>query len=512
MSLARGIGRNTLFMAFGRFTVLGVWFLVTPRMLGALGVERFGFWSLLLALTGSIATLDLGLGVAVTRFTAELDAVAGRDQVPRLVARSFLAQAGLVVLLVVPAFLFRDAILGLFHVPAAWWSEARLAFALALVGLAGGMAANLLTGALQGLQRMDLVALVTVPAAGLLLFGVLQAPHFAMPLVALLVAQLAYTAALALGLAVALGVACRAGAPARPDAAGASFPRSSFLRVLSLGAWLQLTSIIALGQVHLDKFLLGMGVALGPVGTYEIGLRAAFLASLLPTFFLSALMPAATVIEARGDTQTRAELYRRGLEPYLLLVLLLTGGVIALAPALLEAWLGAPPATAVFMLRAIALAQCASLCTGIASTTVRAADQAYRESVYLGVAFALHLTLSLIGMRLWGWQGVLFGFVLAATASAVWFVVGVERWLGLEPLVTTLRAAFPAVIASACAAATGALACRLVADMAAGRPRGLAGFAVGAIAFGVTAGAVLALVFPGTWRRLQDRARVIVQP
>jgi O-antigen/teichoic acid export membrane protein len=511
VSLVRGIGRNTLFMALGRFTVLGVWFLVTPRMLGALGVERFGFWSLLLAMTGSIATLDLGLGVAVTRFTAELDAVARRDQVPRLVVRSFLAQAALVVLLVVPAFVFRDAILGLFHVPASWWSEARLAFTLALLGLAGGMASNLLTGALQGLQRMDLIACVTVPAAGLLLFGVLQAPRFAMPLVALLVAQLVYTAALALGLALVLALACRAGAPGRPDAVGNAAPRSNFLRVLTLGAWLQLTSIIALGQVQLDKFLLGLGVALGPVGTYEIGMRAAFLASLLPMFFLSALMPAATVIEARGESQARVELYRRGLEPYLLLVLLLTGGVVALAPALLEAWLRTPPESAVFMLRAIALAQCASLCTGIATTAVRAANQAQRESLYLGVALALHLTLSLIGMRLFGWQGILYGFVLAAAVSAAWFVAGVERWLGLKPLVTTLRAALPAVIASACAAATGTLASRLVAGMVAGRTRGLAGFAVGAIAFGVTAGAVLAVGFPSTWRRLQERARVVVQ-
>ena len=507
MSLARGIGRNTLFMAFGRFTVLGVWFLVTPRMLGALGVERFGFWSLLLAMTGSIATLDLGLGVAVTRFTAELEAASRRDLVPGLVARSFMAQAALVLLLVVPAIVWRDAILARFHVPASWWAEAQLAFLLGLVGLAGGMAANLLTGALQGLQRMDLVATVTIPAAFLLLYGVLQATRFAMPLVALLVAQLVFTLVLALGLTIALWFACRL----VPRVEGGTAPSTGFRRVLTLGAWLQLSTLLALIQVNLDKFLLGLGVALGPVGTYEIGMRATFLASLMPMFFLSALMPAATTVEARGDSQSRVAFYRRGLEPYLLLVLLLTGFVIALAPALLEAWLGAPPESAVFMLRAIALAQCASLCTGIASTTVRAAEQVYREGPYLGVAVALHFTLSVIGMRLWGWQGILLGFVVAATVSAAWFIAGIERWLGLRPLAETFRAAAPPAVASVCGGVGAALAWGALASMPVGRARGLGGLALGALVFGVIAFAVLALAFPAAWRGFRDRAWALVR-
>ena len=53
-----------MFTALGRLTTLGAWFFLTPAVLAALGPEKFGFWSILLILGGTLPILYLSaLGI-----------------------------------------------------------------------------------------------------------------------------------------------------------------------------------------------------------------------------------------------------------------------------------------------------------------------------------------------------------------------------------------------------------------------------------------------------------------
>src|SRR5262249_8093964 len=159
-----------------------------------------------------------------------------------------------------------------------------------------------------------------------------------------------------------------------------------------------------------DKLILAWFVALAPVGFYELGWRGAYAISLVPLFFLAALLPAATHLGAGAGTAAQQALYRRIVGPYVLLVTVLGVAGIALAPSVLEAWLRNPSPDAVFMLRFILVAQLANLWTGAASTMTRVTERAHVDSQYLALALVLHLVLSTLGLVLFGWRGVLYGF------------------------------------------------------------------------------------------------------
>jgi len=505
MSTGRTVGRNTLYTALGRFSVLLVWILLTPRILRVLGPEQFGLWSLLLVLSGSLATLDLGLGVALTRYLAELSSGEGRGEIPRLVLRASGLQIALAAVLIVPALLLRDPILRGLHVPLAWMGQARDALAWTLFAFAAGMVSNLMFGALQGLQRMEVAARVLIPAAIALAAAILWAMGSARPLVALVQVQFAYSVVVGVSLFLFVARAYpgrRAGAP----------PGLSLRRVLRFGGWLQATSLLALAQAQLDKFILGWFVALAPVGVYELAWRGAYAVALGPQFFLSAVLPAATQLGAAADEETRRAVYRRILEPYVLAVGMLTAGVFALAPAILEAWLRTPPPYSTFVLRTVILAQAANLFTGAASTMTRVIERAAVETRYLATALVLHAICSAAGLLAFGWRGVPVGYLVSSVLAAAWFSGRAERLLGLRPLAESVRAFLPALVAGLPAAALAMCVPLLFSGMPAGRVRGLLETGVGSVVFLAAFGGILGLAFRARTVELLRRTRALVQP
>lgn len=511
MSLARAIGRNTLHTAVARFAVLFVWFLVTPRVLEALGPDRFGFWAILLVLTGSLATLDLGLGVAVTRFSAELAGRGALRGAMRLILKALALQCGFALVLVLPALLLREPLLRLFHVPAAWLPEARATLPVALAAFVAGGVANLFTAALMGLQRMDLAARATVGPALLLLVAVPIACGADQPLRAIVLVQAGYALLMAGLFALAVWAALRTARVAATQSAGATSSSSSsseevpFPRLLALGSWIQAITVLALIQAHLDKLLLGALVALGPVGAYEIAHRVAGVAFLAPVLYLGALLPAIAHREAQTDVEERPLLYRLSLEPLLVGTFGLAAALFALGPALLEAWLSHPPEGSVFILRCLSVAGAATFATGAASTIVRAAERVHVETTYHLVNTVLHVSLALLGLRLFGWPGILYGTALAAVLSGLGFVAWVERELGLGPLVAFARASLPALAASLVAGVLGSTVLWLLRDFEPGRMRGLLALASGGAVFTLAFVLVLARGFPATWKALSSR-------
>lgn len=82
-------GRNLL-LAYGAVGVPALFALVLyPRLIANLGPERFGVLAALLSITAFIGSLDFGIGFAVTRHTARLDARrGGRVKIGRLVSNA----------------------------------------------------------------------------------------------------------------------------------------------------------------------------------------------------------------------------------------------------------------------------------------------------------------------------------------------------------------------------------------------------------------------------------------
>ena len=499
MSFAAVIGRNTAYSLVARLAVMGAWFLLTPGLLTTLGPERFGFWSLLLAVGGLVGTADLGLGVAVSRFTADHVRRGHTAGIGRLLGRALLLQFAVAATVAALALLARDRLLDWIRVAPEWRDEARTAFELACAGFLLAVPFNLFTAVLQGLQRMDLFALVSVPGALALLGAVSYAIGAGHPLLGVTAAQAAVLLALALasGWAVSRALAV---APSTAPAVGDAPVR--FRSLFGFSLWVQVNAALALAQQHLSKFLIAGLVALGPVAAYELGLRVTSVATLLPILALAALLPA-MVHRAGGDTVGEyGGAYVQALAPYFVLVTALSGALVALAPAILETWLGKAGPDEVLALRTLALAGAAGALTGVASTTVRAAGRPRFETEFGVAVLVLHLVLSLVGRAWLGWPGVLYGLAAASWIAAPLFVARVERWLGLGTLGVSARAlAAPAVAAAGAGlAAWGVVLWR--GSSAPGRVSGALTLALASVVFALAYATILRVVSPETSRRV----------
>ncbi|MBI4371350.1 MAG: oligosaccharide flippase family protein, partial [Elusimicrobia bacterium] len=328
--------RNTTYNAVSTLAALAVGLVVAPLLLRHLGLDQFGFWSLIWAITGSLALVDLRISAAVTRFAADAWARGDEKRVTRLastgltfyLALGLLEVVGALVLLAVPS---RD----LFDFPAAVAAEGRLTLLLAVAVFAINSAGSVFVGLLQGLQRFDLTALVTVAGTCLRLVGVLAVVGLGGGLRELVLVE----GAIALFQGLSSYVQARRLLPGL-RLVPSRVAGSVFKELGAFGLKLQVAHLAFLVSFHGDKLLLSFFLGLPAVAFYDLGSKVAYLMRGLPLLLVSAVGPAASALEAGGNRGRLWGLYLQG-TAYLVAAgtPLLVFTVVGAGP-ILRVWLG----------------------------------------------------------------------------------------------------------------------------------------------------------------------------
>ena len=330
---ARSMVSGVAWNAAGRGLPLLLALLLTPVLIGQLGTERWGLFTLALAMVGVFGVFDLGVGQALTRALAERIGAGRADEGAELAGAalvfllgvSFAAAAALWlcvpalverVLLVPPAL--RDQAVGGLRVLAA-------AAPLVVVNAA-------LWGVLAAHRRFREANLVTIPVSIFYYLG---------PVLVLLVWDSLTVVMLAL-------VACRFANTvsylwlARPLLPGLfrRLPRlAPALPLVRMGGWMTLSGIVTQALVYADRFLIGALLSLAAVAYYATPLDLVLRAWILPVAVAQTMLPAIAASFAT-DPPEAAALLRRGALLIMALVLpaclLLVGG----AREILWLWLG----------------------------------------------------------------------------------------------------------------------------------------------------------------------------
>ena len=144
---------------------LAVWFGVTTVILHHLSLAEFGLWTLSTTLAGYVPLLDLGIGDALTRYLAASRARDEPLEENRWIASAFRIYLALGALTLVLTALFAPIFHDLFHLPR---HDQGLALpVVALAGLSTALSFPALTSlaVLQGIQRFDLVNIVSMASA-----------------------------------------------------------------------------------------------------------------------------------------------------------------------------------------------------------------------------------------------------------------------------------------------------------------------------------------------------------
>lgn len=320
--------------AAGRGLPLLVAIGLTPFLVAALGLERWGLFTLALALVGVFGVFDFGVGAALTR------AIAERLGTGREAECGPLAAAALVALLListgVAGGLWFAVPLLVEHglaVPEALWAEATGALRV-LVAAAPLVVVNAaLWGVLAAFQRFRAANLSAIPVSILYYLG---------PLLVLLVWDSLVGVMLVLVGCRLLNTLAYAWL-ARPLLPGFSVRQVRLALVaplLRLGGWMTLSGLLTQALIYADRFLIGALLTLTAVAYYATPLDLVLRAWIVPVAVAQALLPAMAGGFAARPAATAA-LLRRGALLIAVLVFPACLALAAIGPTLLGLWLGA---------------------------------------------------------------------------------------------------------------------------------------------------------------------------
>ncbi|HYZ34134.1 MAG TPA: flippase, partial [Crenalkalicoccus sp.] len=334
---ARASGRTLIsgiaWNALGRGLPLLLALVLTPVLVHALGLDRWGLFTLALAMVGVFGVFDLGVGQALTRALAERIG-AGRTEDAAALAGAALATL-LGVSLVAAALLWAFVPLlveRVLRVPPALQAEAADALRVLTAAAPLVVVNAALWGVLAAYQRFRAANLVTIPVAAFYYLG---------PVLVLLVWDSLTGVMLALVGCRLVNTLCYA-VLVRRLLPGIGLWRPRFglaLPLLRLGGWMTFSGMLTQALLYADRFLVGALVSLTAVAFYATPLDLVLRAWILPVAVAQVLLPAMAGAFGVRPAATAA-LLRRGA---LLIMALVLPACLALAGAaepILRLWLG----------------------------------------------------------------------------------------------------------------------------------------------------------------------------
>jgi O-antigen/teichoic acid export membrane protein len=400
-------------------------FVVTPILYHNLGVATYGTWSLVLAATGYLGLLDLGLGTATMTRAAALESQGSAALGPLLSTSlalfSAIAIAGLMLVFGASVVFPR-----LFGVAQHLETPARVAFVLVgasqcLAAVTGGYSALLLgTGRMYivNISGVTLSALVTVAQALIAIRGGTIAELGA--------AQLG-------GGALMLGVFHAQVRRALPgvEVAIRTVDTDVARRLLALG-WRNAISSLA-GTLAFGSDVVLVGLLLNPVAAagYAIAQRGSVLVTRLTTGVLGAIGPSHAYAAANTGPERRFDLFCAVLTLTMMLAILFGATVGVYATPLLHLWVGTYPASTalvVIILCAVVIIQAPGANSAVLLTMSEQATDVMRVSV---AAATLNVIASVIFTLALGTIGPALGSLVAVSVfDAVYFPLRVCALLG----------------------------------------------------------------------------------
>jgi O-antigen/teichoic acid export membrane protein len=335
LTAGKRLVRNIVWNLLGDGAPFIVALIAIPRLIHALGTDRFGLLTLAWMVIGYFSVFDLGLGRALTNLVAQHLGRGEERSVGPLVWTAImlmmaLGVAGGLVLAGLSHWIVYSAL----KIPPALRGEALHSFYLFSVSVPAVISTTAFRGILEAHQRFATAIAIRTPMSIFIFaapLAVLPFSHSLVPVVAVLVAGRF------LGLAISVAV-CIAQFPAlRPILQW----RSEAVRpLLNFGGWMTVSNVIGPLMAEMDRFLVGVLVSLQAVAyyatPYDIVMRLVIIPGALAAVFFPAF---STTLVAQPDRARR--LYSRALLSLAVIMSPITLLIILVARPALRIWLGA---------------------------------------------------------------------------------------------------------------------------------------------------------------------------
>jgi O-antigen/teichoic acid export membrane protein len=327
------LASNTAWNLLGALLPVPVIVLCIPPLIATLGVERFGVLGLAWMVLGYFGMFDFGLAQSTTRFVSAGVARGEHASLRPLVAGSAVLHIVLGLAGAATFALLVPWLLTVFKLPAELVGETRTALYLLAASVPAMVLTAALRGALEGLQRFDVVNLIRVPASIVNYAGPLLALAFGdgLPLVVGVIVVARFVVLIAYAVAVMQMV------PAgEPDA---RVTRVQLVSLAAYGGWLTATNFLNPIVIAADRFVIGAAVSVAAVAFYVTPYEVITKGWILSASLMGAMFPMFTALATSDPAAIRAAC--RSAQRYLLaLAAPFVVVIVGASDLLLGWWLG----------------------------------------------------------------------------------------------------------------------------------------------------------------------------
>jgi O-antigen/teichoic acid export membrane protein len=446
LTATRTVAIGAVWNIFGRVGPLLVAIAATPFLVRALGVDRWGIFTLALSLIGVFGIFDFGFGRALTRLVSERLATGDEAQAATPVITGIVVLAILGVLGgLVMAALARHYTTQWLHLPESLQHEVLLGLYVLCASAPLVVLNAALWGVLSAYQRFGTANLVNTPIMALYYLGPLAVLPFADNLAAVMLV-------LVFCRAVMTWCYWRICLNAMPSLRQGRFRFASVLPVLRFGGWLTVSNITWPLLLYMDRFVIAAVLSTAATAYYATPFDLIVRFTIVPLAIMQTAFPAITA-SYRTAPQKAARLFRLGSLTVAVVLFPAAFIVVMFAQDLLQLWLGkdfaAHAAGVLHLLGVGVLFLCADsvptgLLDGIGRPDLNAKLSVVSILVYVPVLIGLLRVLGIEGAALAWTLRVILAYALRLLLCARHFPIVVPDLRRLGP---ALVAALAALIA-----------------------------------------------------------------
>ncbi|NOX96957.1 MAG: polysaccharide biosynthesis protein [Nitrospirae bacterium] len=427
MRVSEKIIRNTKFNILGRFWTILVALFLTPYIIGYIGMERFGIWAIVGVLTGYFGLLDFGVRDSFVKFIAEFYAKKDDKTIKQVINVGLVFYSLLGALIIILAFSFIDPLLRLFKIPVNLRGEASFVFLLGVIIFAVSNAL-VVFGAIQGgLQRMDISNKIAVAITIPNIIGTIFFLKSGYGLPGLMVNN-----ALILGISGTINFIMAFKLLPTLKINPFSLDKKIFKMLFGFGTKRWVTRIEDVVTFQTDKLLISYFLPLGLVGYYQLGYLIASKAREIPSLLISAIVPAASELEAGQKREDIIKLYLRGTKYLLAIAFPIFFFIFTTADLIVFSWLGKNFGHTVLVIQMLAPSFLIMSLFAMGSAIAVGIGKPEFQMKAGGGQAILNLILSVILIIKMGFVGVLLATLISVTLSTTYFGVRLHNYLKLS--------------------------------------------------------------------------------
>lgn len=422
---AKNLGRNSFFAFFEQGWRIGTRLIITPLIITLIGMDGYGTWALLFAITAYINLTEVSFGMAYSKYTAEYDTREDYKTLSHIIG-SGIALVGTIAMIGLAILWFiKDPVLRLLNVPPAAHDDASLALMIVAACLAIRMSVGCVFQILAGLQRIDLQYKTKIMVTTIEVTVQLVLLYYGWGLVGLAVGHAVSQIA---GTFVAW-LFCRSLVPELRIGPW-HMSLDGFRLIGVLGGRFQILSVLSFLAVEGSKLVISALAGVTVLGIFDVARKLLDLGMVVGSAITAPLMPAFANLHAEESHDRLKLLYLYGSRAVSAICIPTFAFLALFADELILLWVGKPgpddPWTigqAAWTVRVLVAASCATLLTGVITSHLRGRGLVRMEMNYAILGVLVFFGCVFPGYWLGGYEGIIYSFLISSLTGAAWLIV-----------------------------------------------------------------------------------------